>query len=1375
MKNVSSQFRRELNNGNRNYVKSAKITLKDGTELTLTDKVFWNNGVKIEESTSNENSFDIGSVIVGQLTLSINNMYDDYSEYDFTDAKITNVSIGIKLSDNTIESLQYGQYTVNEAKYNGSIITLTAYDNMYKFDQPYTKSTLSYPATLIQIVQDSCSKCDVQLGSYDFPHNDFIIQNKPEDESITFRNILQWVAQISCCYCKMDPQGRLVLNWYNTDILENISTLNGGNFLNWEANKDTVSGGNFNPWTQGELISAGTFSETSDYHTIHSFSSLTLSTDDVVITGVRVVEEIEGEEGTESKTYQSGMDGYVLSVEGNKLIQGSGATVVGFLAEKLVGLRFRPFTASSLSDPTIESGDIALLSDRKGNTYKTIITSNTFQPGNYQNISCGAESPARKSAQRYSQATQIYVDYRKEIQKERTEREKALEELGERLEASTGVFTTIEEQSDGSKIYYLHNKPSLDDSDIVWKMTAEAWGVSTDGGKTWNAGMTVDGDTIVRILTATGVNADWIKTGALQISDTDGNIIFLADMDTKQIIISGDYVQIGGKTAGAAINDALQESKDYSDGKLADFADTVTNDLSGLQAQIDGQIETFYEDYEPSLQNYPANEWTSTEERQKHEGDLFYWKSKGYAYRFFQDGATWKWQLVQDTDITQAMAAAEKAQDTADGKRRVFVVTPQPPYDIGDLWTNGEDILTCSTARSAGSAYVSTDWKKLNTYTDDTVANEALEEARKARNLNIILDNEYQGIYADSNGNIGTFPTVQTTVQVLYGHTDVSVDCTYSIAKSSGVTGSWSNAARMYTVTGLSTDSGWVDITASYLNLFTATKRFNVEKIKGGTNGKDGETGKGIKSVTNHYLATSSSSGVTTSTSGWTTTIQTITASKKYLWNYETITYTDNSTTNTTPCIIGTYGEKGANGDDGNGIASITEHYAVSSSNTTAPASWSSTVPAMTKTNRYLWNYETIKYTNGTSVNTAKRVIGVYGDTGQNGTPGRTYMIEPSVNILKRSKDDTISPNFVEFKSYYRDGNSATRTAYSGRWIIEETSDGDEWTTIYTSSANESSVTHYLYSMLADSDGSAIANSNGDTIGIPRDVVAIRAKLYASGGTTNLLDMQSIAVVIDVDALTHEEIFNLLTNNGEVKGIYQEGNQLYISFTYAKGGELVLGGANNQNGSLKILNRFSELIGKWDNEGIMIDGGVISMTGNNDTKLELEGARLKTYKNDILAGLITPNELKGHPDMVGLSFNLETTGTYMSWSKRFESSQDYESIILYSDKESKNVVADTVNFYRSVSMHGNEIHDSYIYDLKVRNSLSIPNNVQCDVYSDMDFHNFTIKNIKFENIVGINGVLPYSGTFEIENYINPHNTTTVIVRNGLITYVGNLN
>lgn len=1358
MKNVSNNFKNVISKGGPFYA-YAKIVLRDGTELELdsTDD-FYIDGNSYNEAGGD--GFPLGVALSKTIDIGIENSDERFSDYDFYYSRIT-LYTEADLEDGTKERILEGTFTAIDPVAPGDIIEITASDDMYKADVTYT-SKLTYPATTRSILQEACSQSGISLSSAAFENDDFTVQAAPQ--GLTCRQVIGYVAMIAGGNAVMSEYSQLIIKTYRFPAFDSKKILSGGRFD--QDLKDMVSGGDFTQ-EYDNTISGGEFGENDDYVILSDFSTdPDISTDDVVITGIATTAQGEGQE--EDQEFLYGTDDYAIKIE-NPLIEGKEETAIALIGDLLIGTIARPFSGEFFPDPTVQFMDPVYLVDRKDNIYQSFVTSLTFTYLGNNNISNGLQSPEMNKSTYYSTATEVYRKARQDLQKSKTEWEKAVENLGNRLDNASGLYPTEEKQPDGSTIYYLHDKPTLEESGVVIKITAQAIGISTDGGETYPTGLTVDGEAIIKILQTIGVNADWINTGAIRVTDDDGNVIFSVDMDTKQIIISGDYVQIGGKTAGAAINDALQESKDYSDGKLADFADTVTGDLSSIQAQIDGQIETFYEDYEPSLQNYPANEWTSTEERKKHEGDLFYWKSKGYAYRFFQDGATWKWQLVQDTDITQAMTAAEKAQDTADGKRRVFVVTPQPPYDIGDLWTNGEDILTCSTARSAGSAYVSTDWKKLNTYTDDTVANEALEEARKARNLNIILDNEYQGIYADSNGNIGTFPTVQTTVQVLYGHTDVSVDCTYSIAKSSGVTGSWSNAARMYTVTGLSTDSGWVDITASYLNLFTATKRFNVEKIKGG---KNGATGKGIKSVTNHYLATSSSSGVTTSTSGWTTTIQTITASKKYLWNYETITYTDNSTTNTTPCIIGTYGEKGANGDDGNGIASITEHYAVSSSNTTAPASWSSTVPAMTKTNRYLWNYETIKYTNGTSSDTKKRVIGVYGDTGKNGAPGRTYMIEPSVNILKRSKDDTISPNFVEFKSYYRDGNSATRTAYSGRWIIEETSDGNSWTTIYTSSANESSVKHYVYSILADSDGSAIANSNGDTIGIPRDVVAIRAKLYASGGTTNLLDMQSIAVVIDVDALTHEEIFNLLTNNGEVKGIYKEGNQLYISFTYAKGGELVLGGANNQNGSLKILNRFSELIGKWDNEGIMIDGGVISMTGNNDTKLELEGARLKTYKNDILAGLITPNELKGHPDMVGLSFNLETTGTYMSWSKKFESSQDYESIILYSDKESENVVADTVNFYRSVSMHGTGIHDSYIYDLKVRNSLSIPNNVQCDVYSDMDFHNFTIKNIKFENIVGINGVLPYSGTFEIENYINPHNTTTVIVRNGLITYVG---
>lgn len=920
MKNVSSEFRKELNNGNRNYIKSAKITLKDSTELNLTDKDFWNNGVKNEDSTSNDNSFDIGSVIIGQLTLTINNMYDDYSDYDFTDAKISNINVGIKLPDKTIESLQYGQYTVNETKYNGSIITLSAYDNMYKFDQPYTKSTLSYPATLLQIAQDACSKCDVSLGTFDFPHNDFVVRNRPTDDGITFRNILQWIAQIACCYCKIDAQGRLTFGWYNTDILENVLLLNGGNFQNWESSKDNVSGGNFAPWTAGEKLTGGDFSSTDGYHTIHSFNSLTLATDDVVLTGVRVSEEVETEEGTETKTYQSGLDGYVISIEGNKLIQGTGATVVGFLAEKLIGLRFRPFNASALSDPTIEAGDIAILTDRKGNTYKTIITSNTFQPGNFQSISCGAETPARNSATRYSQATQIYVDYRKEIQKERTEREKALEELGERLEASTGVFTTIEEQPDGSNIYYLHNKPSLDDSDIVWKMTAEAWGVSTDGGKTWNAGMTVDGDTIVRILTATGVNADWIKTGALQISDTDGNIIFLADMDTKQLIISGDYISIGDQSATDLINQANKN------------------------------------------------------------------------------------------------------------------------------------------------------------------ANEALEEVKKAKGFNVILSNEYAGISVDNDGNYTEFPETKTIAYAFMGSQDITDDCSFSVQKSAGVTGSWNADTHTYTVTGLSTDSGWVDITATYMTILTAVKRFNLSKIKGG--------------------------------------------------------------------------EPGTPGDPG--------------------------------------------------------------------TPGRTYYIQPSRTALKQTASHNISPGYIDFNAYYRDGTNASRVAYSGRFKIEEQSSAGTWTTIYTSAANETSVRHILYYVLQDTDGNFIGDADGYAFGGWRDIAQIRVSLYAAGGTTQLIDQQTIPVVKDGEngedgtALTPDEVFNILTNNGEIQGLYKIGDKIYFNAEYIKSGTIVadlikggilnLGGVSNENGVLVMRNASGQEIGRWDKDGLVVNSGAISANAISGGALDLGGA-----------------------------------------------------------------------------------------------------------------------------------------------------------------------
>lgn len=797
MKNVSSAFRNELKNGNRKYIKSLKLTLNDGTELLVDNSKLWQNGVKIDRSTSNSSSFDIGSTIIGQLTLTLNNIYDEYTDYDFTGCVASNIKVGLELPDGTIESLTYGVFYLDEAKYNGSIITLSFYDSIYKFDKNYSESNLIYPATLGQIVRDACSVCGVTLQTTSFDHDDYVVQQRPNDESLTFRQVLQWVGQIACLYCITDEQGRLCMEWYDTNLLESIDLT--------EDIPDNPTG----------------------YHHIHSFTSLNTGLDDVVITGISVTQDIESDDGTVQKTYQSGKDGYVLSISKNKLIQGeAGMTIASMLGEKIIGMRFRTFSASALSDPTIEAGDIIVLTTRKGEKYKSVVTNNVFHPGNFQNISCGAVTPARKSASRYSEITQVYVDYRKDLQKEKTEREKALEELGNRINSSSGVFTTIEKQEDGSNIYYLHNKPQLSESDIVWKMTAEAWGVSTDGGKTYNAGMTVDGDTIVRILTATGVNADWIDTGEIQVSDDEGNTIFSVNIDTKQVFISGDSVRIGSKSATEAIN-------------------------------------------------------------------------------------------------------------------------------------------------------------------------EALEAAQNAGGINLQLDNDFQGISTDYEGNIsGSFPECKTTAQVFYGQTDITNNCVFTTTKSESITGSWNNQTKTYTVTGLSADSGWVDITATYLTTISVTKRFGIEKIKGGVPGQDG----------------------------------------------------------------------------------------------------------------------------------------------QDGQPGRTFFIDPSATILKRTKDNAISPSQISFSAYYRDGDSATRYSYSGRWIIDTTSNGSSYTEIYRSSSNESSVSRSL-------------------TGISSSVIQIRARLYASGGFTTMIDSQSVTIVNDVDSLTPLEVLELISQGME--GIYSpDGVHYYINASAIKSGQI---------------------------------------------------------------------------------------------------------------------------------------------------------------------------------------------------------------------------
>ena len=203
----------------------------------------------------------------------------------------------------------------------------------------------------------------------------------------------------------------------------------------------------------------------------------------------------------------------------------------------------------------------------------------------------------------------------------------------------------------------------------------------------------------------------------------------------------------------------------------------------------------------------------------------------------------------------------------------------------------------------------------------------------------------------------------------------------------------------------------WTRTVITYTDNTTSTI-YSVGKMgsngAAGATGATGAAGKGISSITEYYLATTASSGVTTSTSGWTTTVQTITSSKRYLWNYEVIKYTDGSSTTVSPCIIGVFGNTGATGATGatgpqgatgatgatgNGISSITNYYlatTASSGVTTSTSGWTTSVQSITTSKKYLWNYEVIKYTNGSSTTTTPHIIGVYGNTGATGATGPT-------------------------------------------------------------------------------------------------------------------------------------------------------------------------------------------------------------------------------------------------------------------------------------------------------------------------------------------------------------------------------------------------
>lgn len=1208
MINVSDEFK-QLMTERQDFKCNAEVTLANGTVLPLGEDDFSIDNNSLVDAAG-ANTIPLGVALSRNVQLEIMNGDDHLSNYDFFGAKIR-LYLTFELSETT-EKIEYGTFTVTQPEGYGNVVTIVGYDDMYKADKAYS-TTLTFPATAKSVLIDSCDTCGILIGDSNFLHNDFQIPSMPSSE-YTHRQIIGFIAMIACGNARIDRTGRLQIMTYDFDY------------------------------------------DSEDIHKLVDYNKLTSDTNDVQVTGVRMTQKVtttddDGNTSDTEKTVQVGKDGYVLSVE-NPLVTGHEETLISWIYEKFGNVTFRAFTMDYISYPIAEFMDKIKVTDWRENSFYSVLTDVNFVFFGYTTLKNSAESPLRNQSNYTSSNQKAIIQGKQLVEQERNNRQNAVDKMQEALKNSNGMYSTQEVLLDGSTIYYLHDKPTIKESKNVIKLTADVIGFSIDGGKTYPYGFTITGEMVARLLYAEGINADYINTGALTVKDKSGNIIFYADMETGTVKISGDNVTIGGKTAPEAISYAVKESKNYADGKVSDFAETVTKSVADLQNQIDGQIETFYYDYEPTLKNIPASDWTTEDDKKKHEGDLFYWKSKGYAYRFFKDGDTWKWQLVQDTDVTKALRTASFAQSTADSKCRVFLTQPTPPYDTGDMWNQGQngDILTCVVARGEGASYVETDWQKLNKYTDDETANKALEEARKSRAMIINLDNDYQAITTDYKGEYTSFPECHTTAQVLYGHTDISNDCSYSVQKSSGVVGSWNNSTHTYTVTALTTDVGWVDITANYLNTYSVTKRFDIAKLKGGIPGETGakgETGatgpQGPQGEKGNTGATGpqgekgekgdqgpqglqgiqgpqgeqgirgpqGASGATTyfhikysSVAKPTTASQMTETPSTYIGTYVDFTEADSNDPSkyTWARFQGLQGEKGTQGIAGtNGIDGKTSYLHIKYSNDGGKTFTSNSGETVgdyigTCTNYNLNDPTTVaSYTwarikGETGATGPQGEKGNTGATGPQGSAGRTYFMETSSSIVKMSADNTIVPNYITLSGYYRDGTATARTAYKCRFKIEETTDGDTYTTVYTSSADETDITHALYSVLA-SGSSGITASGSSGIGISRNLTALRCTMYAAGGFSQVLDIETIPVAIDVDALTHEDIFNLLTNDGAWQGIYRGSDgKLYINFTYARGGTLNLGGKANTygNGQMHVYDANDNEIVDINTKGIVV-------------------------------------------------------------------------------------------------------------------------------------------------------------------------------------------
>ena len=996
MINVSNAFREKLEAGEPVRM-VVDITFPDGTKKTIDKDVM--NGDNGFSDCADSSSFPIGATVCKTLTLSINNDQEQWKNYNFYGAKIhaylklqtsyaapESVSTLLDESYNPIldsvgdpiiatqaatkdiiETIDKGVYTVTTPEQYSDIINVTALDDMYKANKTYT-SGLKLPQSLINLVRDACKTVGIGMN-LTMKHGDIIIRSVPD--SMTFRQLFGYAAMVESANARIDYFGNL-------------------QFVKWDFEKADVP----------ELKNYG--------------NPPTLSSDDIVITGIKVT---NGQSNDDANTDYSGMygdEGYVLELENELIDTDQLQTVANIIGEQIVGARFRNLEGDLVYNPLVEFGDMVYTYDRLGNKYLTPLTDVSGNVGGLTTVKTQADDPIRGSSDFYGNSTKAIVAARQMVQKETSAREEAIKRLAETLNSSSGLYMTQEPQQDGSIIYYMHNKATMAESNIIWKLTAEAFAVSIDGGKTYPYGFAVTGELITRLLYAEGINADYINAGTLIVRDKSGNAIFEADMDTGSVTLNGSYVTIGGKP-------------------------------------LDEKIE-----------------------------------------------------------------------------------------DVENM-------------------------------------------AALARNMTMQLDNDYQGIPVDSDGNYTEFPECTTTATVMYGTQDITDNCTYTITTSQNIQGNWNKETKTYTVTGLTADSGWVNIKAAYLNNLVVSKQFSLAKQYAGP---QGIPGVGIDGKTTYlhiqYAPVQNP-----------TAAQMSKTPDKYIGTYTDFSGVDSTDPSkyTWAKFEGDQGAQGPKGADGK-----TPYFHIAYANSADGRTGFSVDDSVNKL--YIGQYT--DYAPDDSTDPTK-----YSWTkikGEQGTAGRTYFFQSNADVLLMGADKKITPAPLIVDSFYRDGNGEVAQSQKGWWKLEKSTDSGATWAILT------------VSQTAALDRLKI-NVNGLSL---KAHDMLKVSLYFDQSKTKLADYQTYPVAVDVASLTQEQIVDILSDDGKFKGLYYEkdesGNQtLFISFNAMKGGVISLGGTNNGNGQLKIYDADGNQISRLGYTGYVV---LNKNTGNPMVSLNTAGLRLYTDYTD---------------------------------------------------------------------------------------------------------------------------------------------------------------